>query len=138
MAFKVKLSVRLLLAPFGLPSSMLSGFWKLSLASTLNICCLLDGPVGTDPAFPFVWYKSRTMRRYLAYRPREFPRIFRLLDNDRAGTAGHGPMHLLFHSASELGFAWDYLEAGWLRSGLPPLRVLCGAIQHFPSAVFHA
>ena len=47
------------------------------------------------------------MRRYLAYRPDEVPRIFRMLDLIAHGAEGHGLVHLLHVSAADLGFAWD-------------------------------
>ena len=78
------------------------------------------------------------MRRFLAYRPDEVPRVFRLLDLAAAGRPGHGPVHLLLHSASLLGYAWDSSEEGWLRPGLPPLRMLSGPYQHFKDAIFSA
>ena len=37
-------------------------------------------------------------------------RIFRMLDLISRGSQGHGPVHLLLHSAAELGFAWDGAE----------------------------
>ena len=43
-----------------------------------------------------IWVGFRLMRRYLAYRPAEVPRVFRLLDLAAAGRPGHGPVHLLF------------------------------------------
>ena len=45
---------------------------RLPLAAVLS---LLDGPVGCDPAFCVVWFRFRQMRRYLAYRPEEVPRV---------------------------------------------------------------
>ena len=39
------------------------------------------------------------------------------------------------HSASQLGFAWDSHEEGWLRPGLPPLRMLSGPYQNFKCAI---
>ena len=45
---------------------------------------------------------------------------------------GHGPIHLLVQSADELGFFWDSDQAGWIRPGLPPLRMMTGPIQAFP------
>ena len=65
-------------------------------------------------------------------------RIYRLLDLVAAGRPGHGPIHLLISSASELGFAWDSQEEGWLRPGLPPLRMLAGPYQHFQNAIFYS
>ena len=43
------------------------------------VLSLLDGPVGCDPAFCVVWFRFRLMRRYLAYRPEEVSRVYRLL-----------------------------------------------------------
>ena len=43
------------------------------------------------------------MRRYLAYRPGEVPRVYRLLDLAAAGRPGHGPAHLLLQSAVNWG-----------------------------------
>ena len=80
----------------------------------------------------------RQLRRYLAYRPDDQHRIFRLLDYASAGAPGHGPIHLLIQSADELGFFWDSDQAGWIRPGLPPLRMMAGPVQHFRSAVWHA
>ena len=65
-------------------------------------------------------------------------RIFRLLDYASAGAPGHGPIHLLVQSADELGFFWDSDQAGWIRPGLPPLRMLTGPIQHFRDAIWQA
>ena len=45
------------------------------------------------------------------------------------GAQGHGLVHLLLTSASELGFASD----GEVRVSLPPLRMMTGPIQHFSS-----
>ena len=44
-------------------------------------------------------------------------------------------IHLLIQSAEELGFFWDSEQAGWIRPGLPPLRMMAGPIQHFRSAI---
>ena len=81
----------------------------------------------------------RQLRRYLAYRPDEEARIFRLLDYASTGSPAHGgPSHLLLQSAEELGFFWDSEQAGWIRPGLPPLRMMAGPIQHFRSAICQA
>ena len=95
---------------------------------------VLDGPWGSDPALFIIWSRFR----YLAYRPDEEARIFRLLDNASTGSPGHGPIHLLLQSAEELGFFWDSEQAGWIRPGLPPLRMMAGPIQHFRSAIWQA
>ena len=64
--------------------------------------------------------------------------FFRLLDYASTGSPGHGPIHLLIQSAEELGFFWDSEQAGWIRPGLPPLRMMTGPIQHFRSAIWQA
>ena len=104
---------------------------EMTLANAPAILNLLGGPVGIDPAFHIVWSRFRMMRRYLAYCPRQEPRIFRMLDLFLARAQGHGPVHLLLLSAAELGFAWDGAEHGWVRVSLPPLRMMTGPIQHF-------
>ena len=44
----------------------------------------------------------------------------------------------LLTSASELGFAWDGEEKGWVRASLPLLRMMTGPIQHFHSSILDA
>ena len=95
-------------------------------------------PWGSDPAFFIIWSCFRQLRRYLAYRPDEEARIFRLLDYASTGSPGHGPIHLLIQSANELGFFWDSEQAGWIRPGLPPLRMMTGPIHYFRSAIWQA
>ena len=53
---------------------------KMPLANTPVFLNLLDGSVGVDPAFHIVWTRFRLVRRYLAQRPLEAARIFRMLD----------------------------------------------------------
>ena len=77
---------------------------KLPMTNTPALLSLLDGPWGSDPAFFIIWYRFRQLRRYLAYRPDDQDRIFRLLDYASAGSPVHGPTHLLIQSADELGF----------------------------------
>ena len=111
---------------------------KLPMTNTLALLSLLDAPWGSDPAFFIIWNRFRQLRRYLAYRPDDQHRIFRLLDYASAGAPGHGPIHLLVQSADDLGFFWDSDQAGWIRPGLPPLRLLTGPIQHFRDAIWQA
>ena len=111
---------------------------KLPMANPHAILSLLDAPDCCDPELYVIWSRFRQMRRFLAYRPDDVPRIFRLLDLAAAGRPGHGPVHLLIQSASQLGFAWDSGEEGWLRPGLPPLRMLAGPYQHFKNAILSA
>ena len=85
-----------------------------------------------------IWIRFRQLQRYLSYRPDEENRIFRLLDYASTGSPGHGPIHLLIQSAEEIGFFWDSEQAGWIRPGLPPLRMMTGPIQHFRSAIWQA
>ena len=58
----------------------------------------------------------------MAYCPEEEPGIFWILDLISGEAQGHGLVHFLLISASELGFAWDGEEKGWVRVSLPPLR----------------
>ena len=78
------------------------------------------------------------LRRYLAYRPGEVPRVYRLLDSVAGGCPCHGPMHLPVDSAAEIGFHWSTRQLGWERPGLPVLSNLACPIQHFRSAVVEA
>ena len=57
------------------------------------------------------------LRRYLAYRPGEVSRVYRLLSSAAEGSPGHGPAHLLIQSAAEVGFRWDPEELAWDRPG---------------------
>ena len=59
-----------------------------------------------------------------------------MLDLISRGAQGHGPVHLLFTSAAELGFAWDCEEQGWVRASLPFLRMMTGPFQHCYSSIF--
>ena len=77
-------------------------------------------------------------RRNLGRWPSEVGRVYRLLDLVSEGCPGHGPTHLLFASASEVGFQWDPLALGWTRPGLPLLSNLAGFVQHFRSAILDA
>ena len=109
---------------------------KLPLANPHAVLSFLDAPDCCDPELFVFWSRFRQMRRFLAFRPDEVSRAYRLLDLVTAGRPGHGPVHLLFQSAVRLGFSWDSKEEGWLRPGLPPLRMLSGPYQHFQKAIF--
>ena len=109
---------------------------KLPMANPHAVLRLLDATDCCDPELYVICRRSRQMRRFLACRPDEVPRICRLLDLAAAGRPGHGPVHLLLQSAGQLGFAWDSREEGWLRPGLPTLRMLAGPFQHLKSAIF--
>ena len=111
---------------------------RLPLAHVGAVLSLLDGPVGCDLAFCAVWFRFRQMRRYLAYRPEEVPRVYRLLAAAAEGSSGHGPAHLLLESAAEIGFSWCPLVLGWDRPGLPVLSMVAGPIQHFRAAILDA
>ena len=74
------------------------------MTNTPALQSLLNAPWGFDPAFFIIWNRFRQLRRYLAYRPGDEARIFRLLDSASAGSPGHGPIHLLTQFADELGF----------------------------------
>ena len=111
---------------------------KMPLANTPAILNLLDGPGGADQAYRIVWARFSMMRRYLACRPDEVPRTFRMLDLLAHGAEGHGPVHLLLTSAAEIGFAWDGVNKVGFR--LPSLLCGClsGPVQHFQSAILEA
>ena len=102
------------------------------------VLSLLDGPVGCDNAFCVVWFRFRQMRRNLAFRPEEAPRVYRLLHAAAEGSSGHGPAHLLLESAAEIGFSWCSFVPGWDRPGLPVLSMVAGPVQHFRSAILDA
>ena len=72
------------------------------------------------------------IRRYLFHCPSEVDRVCRLLG------PGHGPVHLLVESASEVGFRWDSGVFGWARPGLFVFCNLAGPFQHFKTANLNA
>ena len=59
-------------------------------ASIGAVLSLLDDPSGCDPAFCVVWFRFRMLRRYLACRPGEVSRVYRLLESAAEGSPGHG------------------------------------------------
>ena len=69
------------------------------MANPNTALSLLDAPDCSDPELDIIWNRFRQMRRYLAYRPDEVLRVYRLLDLVAAGRPGHGPVHLLLKSA---------------------------------------
>ena len=73
------------------------------------------------------------LRRYLALKPSQIGRACRLLEMVGEGSPGHGQIHLLSASASEIGFRWDPLALGWSRLGLPLHSNLAGPVQRFNS-----
>ena len=99
---------------------------------------LLDGPTGCDPAFCVVWFRFRLFRRYLALWPSQVGRVYHLLEMVSEGCPGHGHIHLLFASATEIGFRWDPLALALSRPGLPLLGNLVGPLQRFKAAVLDA
>ena len=107
-------------------------------ASIGVVLSLLDGPSGCDPAFCVVWFRFRMLRRFLASRPGEVSRVYRLLESAAEGCPGHGLVHLLLQSAAVIGFRWDPEELAWDGPGLPLLSNLTGLIQHFLAAILGA
>ena len=108
------------------------------LTSIGAVLSLLDGPTVCDPAFRVVWFRFRLFRRYLALWPSQVGRVYRLLEMVSEGYPGHGPIHLLFASATEICFRCDPLALAWSRPGLPLLSNLAGPIQHFKAVVLDA
>ena len=111
---------------------------KMPLAHVGAVLSLLDGPTGCDPGFYVLWCRFRLLRRCLASRPLEVVGLYSLLGLVSDGCPGHGPMHLLVESAGIIGFAWDPVNAGWSRPGLPVLQHLVGPYQHFKAAIWEA
>ena len=71
---------------------------KLPMANPHAVLSLLDAPDCCDPELCVICGRFRQMRRFLAYRPGEVSRIFRLLDLAAAGRPGHGPVHFCLFS----------------------------------------
>ena len=135
MGLRLRFWLSLVFVSFELLFARVSWSRRQPFAHVGAVLSLLDGPVGCDPAFCVVWFRFRQMRRYLAFRPEEIPRVYRLLQAAAEGSSGHGPAHLLLESAAEIGFSWCSLVPGWDRPGLPVLSVVAGPIQHFRSAI---
>ena len=74
----------------------------MSLAHVGAVLSLLDGPPGCDPGFCVLWCRFRLLRKYLAFRPLEIPRLYSLLGLVAGGCPGHGPLHLVI----ECWFFW--------------------------------
>ena len=85
------------------------------------VLSLLEGATGCDPAFCVVWFRFRLLRGYLAIWPANVGRVYRLLEMVGEGCPGHGPIHLLFDSAAEIGFRWNPDVLAWAWPGLPQL-----------------
>ena len=52
---------------------------KMPMASTPVLLNLLDRPVGVENAYRVIWARFSMLRRYLAYRLDEVPRVYRML-----------------------------------------------------------
>ena len=70
--------------------------------------------------------------------PGEVGWVYRFLGMVSHGWPGHGPVHILFASAAEIGFWWDPVALAWSRLGLPLLSNLAGLVQHFRAAILEA
>ena len=105
------------------------------LANTGAVLRLLDGPSGCDPAFCVVWFPFRMLRRYLAYRPGEVHRVYRLIDSAAEGCRGTALCICLLRVLLRLGFSGIPVCLGGTG---PVLSNLAGPIQHFRAAVLEA
>ena len=97
-----------------LRSAFVRAAWsdRFSLANPGAVLTLLDGPLGSDPAYHVVWCRFCMMRRFLTYHSGvlDLDRIYRLLGEVVAGAPGHGPVHLLVQNAGTIGFVWDPVQ----------------------------
>ena len=121
---------------FGPLSAEWSGH-NVNLWLVLGLClvCLM-GLLGVTPLF--VWFGSgfgSGFGWYLSLWPAEAGRVYRLLGMVSHGCPGHGPVHLLFASAAEVGFWLDPVALARSRPGLPLLSNLAGPVQHFRAAI---
>ena len=93
-------------------SAIARAVWSKKLPiNTPALLSLSDGPWGSNPAFFVIWSRFRQLRRYLAYRPDEEARIFRLLDYASTGSPGHGPEIVFSGILSKLvGFGLVFLR----------------------------
>ena len=94
--------------------------------------------LGVILGFLFFGVRFQLLRRYLAFRPLEVPRIYALLGLVAGGCPGHGPVHLVVESAGVIDFSWDPMNLVWSRPGLPGLSLLAGPYQHFKAAIWDA
>ena len=118
-------------------ASALSAFVEPSLGLFWAILDYLEfaGRSGwSGPTYHIVWTRFPSMRRYLAFRPQETPRVFRMLNLIAQRAPGHVPVHLLMISAADIGFVWDGVQQGWIRAALF-LGMFAGPIQHFRAPV---
>ena len=111
---------------------------RMPLAHPGAVLSLLDGPDGCDPAYFVVWSRFRMLRRYIAYRPSEAERIYRMLAAISTGVRGHGPIHLLLSSAAKIGFVWNPDSCSWTRPGLGPLHLISSPWQVFKFSILQA
>ena len=95
-------------------------------------------PDGCDLAYFVVWTRIRLLRRYLAYRPSETGRIYRMLDAVSRGVEGHGPIHFLLASAAKIGFVWNCDDCTWTRPGWGALHMVASPWQVFKDSIFQA
>ena len=123
-----------------LRTAFVSAAWsaRMPLAHPGAVLSLLDGPDGCDLAYVVVWFRFRLLRRYLAFRPGETVRIYRMLAAISTGVRGHGPIHLLLASAAKIGFVWNSDTCVWTRPGLPSLHILFSPWQVIRSSILQA
>ena len=113
---------------------------SMPLANPGAVLSLLDGHPGCDPGYQIVWCRFRLLRRFMAKNAEvlDLVRIYGLLSAVSGGAPGHGPIHLLLQSASDIGFGWDPVACVWNRPGLPPLDHIASPFQYLKTAILDA
>ena len=91
---------------------------KLPMTITLALLSLLDGPLAgqTQPSKSFGVFFDNCVVIWIPTFTLRF--------------------HLITNSALETFF--DEEQDGWIRAGLPPLRMMSGPVEHFRSAIYLA
>ena len=119
--------------------SKLAGRKNSPMANPHAVLSLLDAPDCCDTGLYVIWNRFRQLRRFLAYRPDEIQRVYRLI---RLGCcwstwSWSDSLDYLFSFSVRfcLGLSGGGLAASWVASSLGCFPVL---IRIFKSAIFSA